>query len=251
MGITLKILVKIMNTLMYLTKRIVVYSGIINIFLVVNASFQSLNEREIRHTACYGNGHQSFIDANCSDAENIYPIRLIAGAKPSSSGCPAEMEWDAPDSLVQGCCVPDSDLDCQAPVNTYIPDGASNYLDTCVGRTMCRKRPAFRMDVLKITTCNSSIYPTQTHYLYLDYYCIPDSNIGRFPLVNETNDVTGSLIYLQGSEYPSKTSVTAMTCSLETDCFEFINIYGMHIYFEQDNVTCNQTMVLSDTSGTL
>ncbi|XP_033759837.1 uncharacterized protein LOC117342001 [Pecten maximus] len=66
-----------------------------------------------------------------------------------------------------------------------------------------------------------------------------------------TNDGDGSILYLQGSTYPLMTSNTSMTCSLETDCYKSIAIYGLHINFQLDNVTCNQTMVMNDTSGTL
>ncbi|XP_021373603.1 uncharacterized protein LOC110463386 [Mizuhopecten yessoensis] len=227
------------------------FARMIVVFHLGIVSLQSLNERTVQDTACFGTGDHSLIDANCSSTEKIFPIQLNAGAKLSTSACPLEMESNATDLLVQQCCLPDTAQDCVALVNTYVPDIASDYLETCVGREACLRRQAFRMDVLSIPTCNSSAFPPQTHYLYLDYYCVPESKIGRFPTADLTNDGVGSLIYLQGSTYPLQIVSTTVTCSLETDCSENIVIYGLHVNFELDNVTCNQAMVMNDTSGTL
>ncbi|XP_069120630.1 muscle M-line assembly protein unc-89-like isoform X2 [Argopecten irradians] len=228
-----------------------VYFGILTIFLIEFVSLQTLNERTVRYTACFGTGDHALINANCSSMENIYPIQLQVGAKPSTSGCPLETEANETDTVVQQCCVPATNQDCIAPYITYAPAIASSYFETCVGRITCFTRQAARVDVLSITSCNATGYPGQTHYMYLDYYCVPGSKIGRFPSVDMTNDGAGSIIHLQGSNYPFMTSVTSMTCSVETDCYEAISIYGLHVDFQLDNVTCNQDLVLNDTSGTL
>jgi len=99
--------------------------------------------------------------------------QLIAGVKYTSqyshtnaSMCP--YTWT--ETVLPECCVKDDASDCYGEYNPVATDPYVFHTD-CIGKNTCSGRAAPNMDS-RYLNCNQSIYPAQTAYFYMEFYCI-------------------------------------------------------------------------------
>ncbi|XP_071134370.1 uncharacterized protein [Mytilus edulis] len=214
--------------------------------LTVEISFaQHITEPTAKESDCFG----EILTGNCSETNTrAYVKQVNAGVKyhdryTGNDSC--SPSFSAP----RECCVQESD-DCHGEYIAVTTDPHSYHKD-CIGKNKCSARQATRMDTLYLTSCTQNLYPLQTTYMDVEFYCIDVNNITPLNNGNKQNNGQGSTLYLwsgDSSTY-SELTVATYTCSVETDCDGKISVLSLDFRFAPDNVnvTCIEDNMLSIT----
>ncbi|XP_052088674.1 histone-lysine N-methyltransferase, H3 lysine-79 specific-like isoform X2 [Mytilus californianus] len=208
---------------------------------------QHITEPTAKESDCFG----EILKGNCSETNTRAFVKQVnAGVKyhdryTGNDSCTPSF------SAPRECCVQEPD-DCHGEYIAVTTDPYSYHKD-CIGKNKCSARQATRMDTLYLTSCNQSLYPLQTTYMDVEFYCIDVDTITPLNNGNKQNDGQGSTLYLwsgDSSTY-SELTVATRTCSVETDCDGEISVLSMDFRFAPDNVniTCIEDNMLSITDG--
>ncbi|XP_076077314.1 uncharacterized protein LOC143047876 [Mytilus galloprovincialis] len=219
--------------------------------LTVEISFaQDITEPTAKESDCFG----EILTGNCSETNTrAYVKQVNAGVKyldryTGNDSC--SPSFSAP----RECCIQESD-DCHGEYIAVTTDPYSYHKD-CIGKNKCSARQATRMDTLYLTSCNQNLYPLQTTYMDVEFYCIDVNNITPLNNGNKQNNGQGSTLYLWSGDTStySELTVATHTCSVETDCDGKISVLSLDFRFAPDNVnvTCIEDNMLSikDESNT-
>ncbi|XP_060589922.1 uncharacterized protein LOC132745112 isoform X4 [Ruditapes philippinarum] len=243
--------------------RTIIFSFLI---FVVPTAVQTLEEPlmtfDNRNSVCYGPGTHGHFRPSCYDENSLMAIRnLKAGAKPLAKGCPGSVtKWtDHSGSYLvdhmdtskildeSACCIPDYSQDCIFDFN-YANSGLSYFYHvSCSGYSECKPN----MDVSwQLTSCNnSSIYPSGTNYMFMEYSCINRTKIVNM-CSNKSHTASSGTVYLTTPNYPEslKPDIDVCKCHIQTNGTK-LSFYSIDVRLYKFGNDCKQSMNVTDSDG--
>ncbi|KAL5010041.1 hypothetical protein ScPMuIL_012346 [Solemya velum] len=211
--------------------------------ITIYKSSSQLPETEKQYYACCGSHDgKVFLDADCPASMVIAINEVYVGTKPNFMGCPQETSNPFTELLELTCCSPDDVNDCIVPysVKTY-------FHPVCTGKNVCPKLQTDNQP----TSCEGGSFMTNSNYMYMDYYCIPEIKIGQFD--NAAISFGSSVMcYLQSAGYPVSaiSGGSSHACSVETDCLETVTTSLIDIRLMNSTDICQQRLTITDGSST-
>ncbi|XP_033739653.1 mucin-22-like [Pecten maximus] len=209
--------------------------------------YSTIPESEEYKYGCYGiQDGNVYMDAQCPSDGRIVVRDVFGGAKINVTGCERFTSTVEEEAM---CCTP-ADSDCTFDYSvTGGFDANYKYQINCTGKSECDK---IRVDTMETPDSCPSGYLETSNYLYMYYYCIPVSSIGRTDSASLQGTNDPSYLYLWSPNFPNPidSSVTSSTCSIETACGSQITVSALDIRLQSDSTgVCRQSIAIKDNSS--